>query len=577
MTNAIKWKSEETVTFGAVFENWSRLEKPTLVSELTRIKEAGFTTLFYSATVSPDFREIESKIDFDCFFECADGMGFEIRPLPEQTDFELTPSVFDSPGFSASIYSASRKLQDTRKESSFSLTETSEGFRRHCDRISLSFNPGRVTRLAMALLAAGIKSIGLFRWNPERTSPVAGEFEMLDMLGRVTSPGKTAGQISFAIRKYSAELGASKHAARVQILLPNPRKRPLNQWAIPESGVLKEKITGLGGVTGALMSRNLGWEFITEEQICQSNIVLAPAIYLPPETVYSTSLLKALSSYVGEGGRVVAEMPGCLTDENGERLDTRPGSLFEQLFGASIANLHEEWETPLNELGLPTGMPVAELAPTTGEARRHLSNRFPSVIENRVWGGSACLLAYPLSRRAEEIVDWRYRTRLLTCIDDPVKPPYHPEWQCLECLAFRRESDDADHYFLLNDHTFDTTATLYFNRTYSSALNAISDEALPLDRRALKTLVPARSGVWVRLDKSEVVAEEELPEETSEEYDLYEQESGFESQQNSGDDESAAEQDVQPRFFMEDDDAEDHSEDEAEFVYRGDFSDWPEL
>ena len=587
MANPKCWSADERVSLGVVFSNWRKLDKKELRNEFYRIKKTGFQTIYYSED-SDDFSTSrdENFTPTDRLHEIAMMTEIELKPLPKSylSDQNHTDCVFDSPSFSPSMVSAIRQIIDSRADDSACITENSGGFYRSCTSIPRSMSPGRATRLILCLLASGVKSAGLFRWNPLRETPISDEYNLLDLLGRLNPHANTAGAFSLALQKFGSELFHSTAAKRVQILLPCKTHPKMNQR--PDR--LETNLVGdnrfnspdVAGVVGALMSRNLAWEFVTEAQICQAGGSLAPTLYLPSETTLSPQILTALLRYVREGGRVVAEMPVALQDESGAFLATGKGSLFEMLFGASVANLHLETETPVNELGLPAGLPLAELVATSGEVRRHLSNGFPGGIENRVSEGSACLLAYPLSRRLKESDDWRYRTRLLACLDVPSKPHYHPEWQCLECLAFRRESEGADHYFLLNDENFDSSATLHFSKTYTNALDAVTGKSLDLERRALKVAVPARSGIWVRLDKtSESCPISSATQEDSCDYDELAEAlvSRLESQQDACNYENPAEDDVHVGLLVEDDYAEDHGEDEAEFVYRGDFSDWPEL
>ncbi len=245
------------------------------------------------------------------------------------------------------------------------------------------------------------------------------------------------------------------------------------------------------------------------------------------------------------------------------------------------------------------------------------------MTEKRFGKGSACLIAYSLSKRTAESEDWRYRVRLLTCLEDPSKLSPLPEWQCLECLAFRRETSVADHYFLLNDQPMDQACMLHFGRSYSEASNVLSEEPAALDRRTLKIVVPALTGIWLRLVRSDQpvpiqplpfrtsisamefsdalftktpanetqlsnpdtvpASEGERSTEVVSSEKIFNLEaasalclettlqSRLEGEQHAGDDEQAAKNEIDAGFFMKDYETEDHRQHKAEFVYGRDF------
>lgn len=613
---------------GVVFRNWEILEEKRLFEELTRIREAGFTCVLYDSESLLQNSSPKSKAgSFQLLQRVAYQAGIGLEAYAERQEFSASNCALTASSLAQSVYVAARALFDGNESASRTVSQVSPGFYRSCDSTPLAFTPGRMTRLALSLIAAGAQKIDLLRWNPARMSPVADEYEMLDMLGRVTPQSKVAGAICRAMARYGEELFESEAVVQAQVFMPNsrstfsrsPQASPLFEGTSSHSS---DPELGARGVTSAMMSRNLSWRFTNENQFLQEKTV-AKILFVPEGAAMSTRLLARFQEFVDQGGRVILELPTSLSNDPENFLDTRAGTPFERLFGVSIANLLQESETPPDELGLPTGLPVAELVVTTAEVRRHLSSGLPGVTEKRFGNGSACLIAYSLSKRTAESEDWRYRVRLLTCLEDPTKLSPLPEWQCLECLAFRRETSVADHYFLLNDQPMDQACMLHFGRNYSEACNVLSEEPAPLDRRTLKIVVPALTGVWLRLVRSDQplqtqplpfrkpISEMEFSDEpfsdmsvnetqrsnsncapaSEGEYatevvypgEIFELEaasahcletalqSGLEGEQHAGDDKQAAENEIDAGFFMKDYESEDHCQHKAEFVYGRDF------
>ncbi len=614
---------------GVVFRNWEFLEEESLLAELTRIRETGFTCVLYdseSLLQNANSKSNESSINLLRRAACRARIGLEA--YVERQEFPVSNCALTASNLAQSVYVATRAFFDESEQTSRAVSQFSPGFYRSCDSTPLAFTPGRMTRLALSLIAAGAQKIDLLRWNPARMSPIADEYEMLDMLGRVTPQANVAGAINRAMAKYGQELSEPEAVVQAQVFMPNsrstfsrsPQASPLFEGTGSHSS---DPELGARGVTSAMMSRNLSWKFTSENQFLREKTAVAKILFVPVGATLTTPLLARFQEFVEQGGRVIIELPTSLSNDSGNILDTRVGSPFERLFGASIANLFQESELPQDELGLPTGLPVAELVVTTAEVRRHLSSGLPGVTAKRFGKGSACLIAYSLSKRTAESEDWRYRVRLLTCFEDPSKLSPLPEWQCLECLAFRRETSVADHYFLLNDQPMDQTCMLHFGRSYSEASNVLSEEPAPLDRRTLKIVVPALTGIWLRLVRSDQpvpiqphpfrksISEMEFndtpfTETPSNETQLSPSDrvpategvrstevvspdkifnlepatalcletalqSRLEGEQHAGDNKQAAENEIDAGFFMKDYETEDHRQHKAEFVYGRDF------
>ncbi len=361
---------------GVVFRNWEVLEEESLLEELTRIRETGFTCVLYDSESL--LQNANSKLkagSFHLLRRAAYRVGIGLEAYVERHEFPVSNCALIASSLAQSVYVATRAFFDENEQASRAVSQLSPGFYRSCDSTPLAFTPGRMTRLALSLIAAGAQKIDLLRWNPARMSPIADEYEMLDMLGRVTPQAKAAGAINRAMAKYGQELIVSKAVVQAQVFIPNSRstfsRSPQASPFFEGTGShFSDPELGARGVTSAMMSRNLSWRFTNENQFFREKTAVAKILFVPVGATLTTPLLARFQEFVEQGGRVILELPTALSNDSGNILDTRVGSPFESLFGVGIANLLQESETPQDELGLPTGLPVAELVITTAEVRR---------------------------------------------------------------------------------------------------------------------------------------------------------------------------------------------------------------
>ena len=397
-------------------------------------------------------------------------------------------------------YTSARLLTDTRLPRLSYMQEAAGGASRGMGGYPLPVTPDAMTRLLLAQIAAGVKGVLLSHWKSARRSGSVGESSLLDWLDRVTPAAQTAGRIAQAADKYRQELWRATFAPQVHILCS--RRSDDLHARLYRGGDTDDVLPSAPqlarlGAARTLLNANVPFTFLSDEQLLSEDTSLAPVVFLPHmETLPEAHLLK-LKAYAENGGRVVADMPTGYLNENGELLNTQPGSPFEQLFGASVAGLFNFSNPAMKEAETPRGQTRANLVTTTARAGSG-TGETPAFTENRVGRGRAVLVNLSLSLLNAAPNLQNAQLSLLSYILGS-KQTALPGLSA--CLVFRRTSEQAEHVFLLNDSGEERTTELAVTQPFTQAQDAITEETLPIENNAVHVPVPAGSGRWIRLSK----------------------------------------------------------------------------
>lgn len=344
----------------------------------------------------------------------------------------------------------------------------------------VTMTEGLMTRLLLLFLAAGMRSITLDRWKPDRYGEFAGERSLVDWLDRVTPHGLAAGRVARGVETYRQELWRSTMQPRVQIL-----------WT-PDN----DPRTYLGA-SRVLLNANIPFTFVSENQFLNGGNLSAPILFLPGIQTLTASLLEGIKVYAEKGGRVVADMPtGCL-NERGELLDTRSGTPFEQLFGASIAGLFCIGNPGIKESVPERQYQRAYIVTTTAKAGGG-ADELPAFTENRVGKGRAVLVNMSLSRMNAEPALQNSQLSLLSYLLGSRQTNLPG---LTDCLIFRRTAEQIEHLFLINDSNAERSIELPIPPLFTQAHDVIETTELSIENNTLRVTIPAGFGRWLRLSK----------------------------------------------------------------------------
>ena len=398
-------------------------------------------------------------------------------------------------------YAQMRMAADLRGPEQPLFSDCCGGTSRYSGDRAFTMSEGAMTRLLLLQLAAGMRGITLSAWKPTRRGSGVGESGLLDWLDRVTPHAQAAGRIAQAAEKHRQELWHSVTTPHVHILCAPQNGAFAQSRAEKENGLKSDGFAGNEptltrlGAARALLNANVPFAFLSEEQLLSDATPPAPVLFLPGVEMLSETLLMKLKEIAANGGRIVADMPTGYVNERGELLDTRPGSAWEQLFGASVAGLFCFSNPNVKEWEPSRGQQRAMLVPTTAKAAGG-EPETPAFTENRVGKGRAVLVNLSLSRLNAAPNLQNAQLSLLSYLLGSKQT----ELPGLSgCLTFRRTGEQAEHVFLVNDSSKERTVNLSLAAPFTQVGDALADTPLTVENSNVTVTVPAGSGRWLRL------------------------------------------------------------------------------
>ncbi len=357
-------------------------------------------------------------------------------------------------------------------------------------------NAGTITQLLLSYLAAGLKGAGLWAWNYRRAGWEGGEFALLDRQLRPGDRAVRAGQIAQAARRWRDEIWQAHKEPYVGILVNWDNEAIWAAVSIRGRDHFRHfPIRARIGVSRALMNGNIPWEYVTADDLRAGLAPRYRAIYLPAQLAINRDLLGILLEYVRQGGRLVLDAPSGWYDEHGLVLDTGEGTLFEQIFGARIADFQYSNNVP-RRLGHHqfSGF-ILELQLTRARVLERFQTGEAAITENRVGKGVALILAFDASfacfRPGNETVERLIRHYAMG--------PYQAPYRCEGALVYRLAGRIADHYFLINDDEPKAVTLHTPAYSYRSAMDVVTGAPLVL---GAPIELEGYSGRWLRFEKA---------------------------------------------------------------------------
>ena len=316
-----------------------------------------------------------------------------------------------------------------------------------------------MTQLVLSYLAAGFKGAGFWSWNYRPTGFEAGEYALLDRTLKPTARAIQTGKLAQAANKYRDELWLVHKEPSVGVLINWDSDAIWAAMAVRQRDHFKHyPMQARVGISRALSNANVPWEYVTVDDLKAGLAPRYKAIYLPAQLAISNDGLKLLLAYAQQGGRVVLDAPGAAYDEHGKVLDTRKGSVFEQLFGVEA-----------------TGLPAA--------------------TRNKTGRGEGMILAWDASFElflpGNEVAEQQLISQLAEGIER--------RYSCNGAIAYRIAAPEADHYFLLNDGPTKQVRLNTPGHRYSAIEDPVEGKALTLGE---PITLEAYSGRWLRLKRS---------------------------------------------------------------------------
>lgn len=370
-----------------------------------------------------------------------------------------------------------------------------------------------ISRLMMSYLAAGLKGIGFWSYNSRDVGWEAGEYALTNLQGQPSERAHVAANITKAIDKHRFELWKALDEPTVGILYSWDNEAvlarmslggyPLATRAHPvdrNPAMAQYYSEARVGVSRALMNNNVPFEYVSDRDLKAGFNKRYKVIYLPYMAALSQETVQLLKQYVAEGGRLVADMPLLVIDQNGVLNKYVKGSDFEQLFGFQVADYQSTFNQPSQFDKVQLDGQIADVVLTGGKEAGKMNTGRAAVIENNFGKGSTLVFNFEASRQCFKPGNEALEQLLASRTLGNVKPEFSAS---REAMVFRRSAPQADHYFIINDSNAEKTVTITGNgKSYKSAADAMTgDNVAVTGGNTLRVSVPAGMGRWVRVAK----------------------------------------------------------------------------
>ena len=354
---------------------------------------------------------------------------------------------------------------------------------------------GAMTQLFLSYLAGGFKGAGVWAWNYRRAGIEGGEYALLNRQLKPSPRAIRAGKIAQAAIRLRDELWQT-HKEPYAGVLYNWDNDAI--WAV-ESVRNRDHfrhypMQARVGVSRVLINGNIPWEHVTPDDLEKGLAGRYKVIYLPAQLALTGRVLRRLTDFAANGGRVVIDSPGGYFDERGLTLQTGEGSAFEKLFGAELADFQYSNNVPRYLDGQKMTGFITDVHPTKATVLTRFNTGEPAVTENRFGKGTAVILAYDASfacfRPGNEQMEARVRRHALGSITSP--------YVCENAVVYRTAAPAADHYFFINDGEARKVMLDTRNYRYKSLTDPVTGERL---KPGAPIELEAHGGRWLRFEK----------------------------------------------------------------------------
>ncbi len=357
-------------------------------------------------------------------------------------------------------------------------------------------NAGTMTQLLLSYLAAGFRGAGLWSWNYRPAGFEGGEYALLDRTLKPTDRAVRTGQIAQAMNRWRDELWQGHKEPVIGVLLNWDSDAIWAAISVRQRDHFKHiPMQARVGISRALIDANVPWEYVTVDDLRAGLGPRYKAIYLPAQIALSDEVLRLLLAYAKQGGRVVLDAPGGAYNERGKVLDTRQGTLFEQIFGVELSDLAYSNNVKFSVANRELKGFVHDLRLTSAETLfRFTGTKLPAATRNRVGAGQGIVLAWDAAFELFRPGQTTAQQQLMATILQDIPLPY----SAAGAVVYRLATPSADHYFFINDGPAKQVRLQTPGYRYRSAEDPVARQSLTLGA-AIE--LEAYSGRWIRLEK----------------------------------------------------------------------------
>ncbi len=416
--------------------------------------------------------------------------------------FELVEGKVDRP-----VAMQAKLTRDYFKHGMTSCFETIGGAVQYSGGYGSGMTEGLMRRHILSYLGTGNLAMAFWTWNHRPGGWESGEYGLTSLSGEITPWAKEIGKVSRLAQQYIDELWEAEHQPAIALMdvwdtdailnFEPQRHELLESGPKLARGTIFQAQRARIGAARALLNHHVPFEYATTHELKEGISCVYPTIYFPHARAVNPELLPLLKEHVEQGGRLVVDVQFAFQDHHGKVQPRGKGSALEQLFGGYVDVIHDARTTPVQVDGIEVEGFFGDVVATDAKPISWFSDGRIAATEHRLGRGSAVIIGFDPARQAHkkdhapEMKQWL--TRLL--MQGRPMP-----WRANSPLAFRRTTEKADHYFLLNEGPARTVWIQADDASYSSGVELMSGEPLAVDR-TIVVRVPEASGVWVRLEK----------------------------------------------------------------------------
>ncbi len=375
---------------------------------------------------------------------------------------------------------------------------------------------GRMTQLMLSYLAAGLKGVGLWMWNSRGEGWEVGEYALADNQGKPSPRAITVGNISKKIQEQRFELWDALDEPTVGILYSWENEAMLGRLSMGSYPLNTAVFTTMWdkqfrqyhsqakiGISRTLVDNNVPFEYVTERDLTAGLIDRYPIIYLPFVVALDEAAIDTLMSFVERGGRLVADCPVLMIDTYGRLNKQRVGSKFEKLFGFQAADYYNTFNATKIIDNIPITGQFADVKITHGTITAKFHDGSPAIISSNYGKGTTTVFNFEASRNVFKQGNMKMEKLINYYTLGSVRPQYSVK-QDGHSFVLRRSAPNADHYFIINPCANGKVIVSSSVLNYTKAQDVLNTKDLSISGNSFTVSVPARSGVWVRVEKKKL-------------------------------------------------------------------------
>jgi beta-galactosidase len=239
------------------------------------------------------------------------------------------------------------------------------------------------------------------------------------------------------------------------------------------------------------------FEYVTGDELENGLAGRYPCIYAPHIRAISEEHIKVLTDYVKSGGRLIADVQFAFCDPWSKMHPKGTGTQTEKLFGAWVDMIHDTRTNP-KKIGIISveGL-YGDIKTTNARVLSTFADGTPAITEHRLGRGSAVLMGFDAARMCH-LKDAAPEVEAL--MTDLIATGEKQNWRSTTPMSYCLRTEQADHYFLLNDGPERPAFIEVYDASYRRGNDVITGDPVVVDG-TISVTIPQKSAMWLRFEK----------------------------------------------------------------------------